>query len=57
MTANRARAVAAVVAAFLGAVVAQPDVTVPPIAKLAIVAVLAGLAAADWGAIIGGSEA
>jgi Sec-independent protein secretion pathway component TatC len=53
MTANKARALAAVAAAFLGAIIAQPDVVVQPIVKLGIVAILAGLAAADWGAILG----
>lgn len=57
MTATRARALAAVVAAFLGAIVAQPDVVVLPIIKLGIVAILAALAAADWGAIIGDAKA
>lgn len=57
MTPLRARALAAVVAAFLGAIVAQPDVTVAPLVKLGVVAILAALAAADWGAILGNDEA
>lgn len=51
MTPTRARAIAAVTAAILAFVIAQP---VGPTTQLVCGAILAGLAAADWSAIING---
>lgn len=56
MTANRARAIAAVFQASIAfLLVTQSDVALPPVLKVILGVISVALAAVDWGALIDGT--